>query len=79
MTHVIILATLMMFVSAAAAQGQPRSIFQATLGESAQASAEISTEELRRILADKSAVILDTRPLLEFSISHIPGAVNVAP
>ena len=40
---------------------------------------EISTEELQRVLHDQSAIVLDTRPHLEWSLSHIPGAVNVAP
>jgi rhodanese-related sulfurtransferase len=40
---------------------------------------EVSTEELERILENQSAVVLDTRPHLEWSLSHIPGAVNVAP
>ena len=39
---------------------------------------EISTEEFQRILAEDQAVVLDTRPHLEYSISHIPGALNVA-
>jgi rhodanese-related sulfurtransferase len=41
-------------------------------------SPEISTEELVRVLADRTATVLDARPYLEFSISHIPGALNVA-
>jgi len=66
--------------SVTAAHGQtPGGIFQATLGESGQRTAEVSTEQLRGILADKSAVVLDARPFREFAISHIPGAVNVAP
>ena len=40
---------------------------------------EVSTEDLERILQDQSAVVLDTRPHLEWSLSHIPGAINVAP
>ena len=56
----------------------PGNIVQATLGEAGQQTAEISTEQLRGILADKSAVILDARPFREFAISHIPDAVNVA-
>ncbi len=40
---------------------------------------EVTTEELQQILRDQSAVVLDTRPHLEWSISHIPGAINVAP
>jgi len=62
----------------AAAQAAP-TIFDAVLGEAGQPTAEISTEQLRHILADKSALVLDARPAREYAISHIPGAVNVAP
>ncbi|MBC7655656.1 MAG: protein kinase [Frankiaceae bacterium] len=40
--------------------------------------AELSTEQFQQELARGEAVILDTRPHLEFSISHVPGALNVA-
>jgi rhodanese-related sulfurtransferase len=40
---------------------------------------EISTEELQMILSNRSATVLDARPSAEYAISHIPGAVNVAP
>jgi len=40
---------------------------------------EISTEELQTILSNRSATVLDARPSAEYAISHIPGAVNVAP
>ncbi|MBA3889181.1 MAG: protein kinase [Gemmatimonadaceae bacterium] len=39
---------------------------------------EVSTEALERILANNEAVVLDTRPHLEYAISHIPGSQNVA-
>jgi rhodanese-related sulfurtransferase len=39
---------------------------------------ELSTEEMQRIVAGGEALVLDTRPHLEYSISHIPGAQNVA-
>ncbi|HUP53805.1 MAG TPA: protein kinase [Longimicrobiales bacterium] len=39
---------------------------------------EVSTEELAQILENASAIVLDTRPHLEYAISHIPGAFNVA-
>lgn len=42
-------------------------------------SQEVSTEELVRILENRTATVLDARPALEFAISHIPGALNVAP
>ena len=79
MSHRPVLWTLLLIGSAAPAHGQsPGNIFQATLGESGQRTAEVSTEQVRRMLADKSTVVLDTRPFREFAISHIPGAVNVA-
>ena len=78
MNHRTILWTLVLFGSVTAAHGQaPGNIFQATLGESEQRTAEVSTEDLKAILADNGAVLLDTRPSREFAISHIPGAVNL--
>jgi rhodanese-related sulfurtransferase len=50
----------------------------ATLQEPNQKTPEISTEELRRILAEGSAPVLDARTYREFAIGHIPGARNVA-
>ena len=47
-------------------------------GPAAQPSAELTTEQFQMILADEEAVVLDTRPHLEYAISHIPGALNVA-
>ena len=58
---------------------QATSVFQATLMEPNQRTAEVSTDELRRILADGSAVVFDSRPHMEYAVSHIPGALNVAP
>jgi rhodanese-related sulfurtransferase len=54
------------------------SIFQGTLMEANQKTAEVSTDELRQILKDGSATVFDARPHMEFSVSHIPGALNVA-
>ncbi|HKP35262.1 MAG TPA: rhodanese-like domain-containing protein [Pyrinomonadaceae bacterium] len=54
------------------------SIHQATLLESDQKAKEVSTEELRKILVAKTAVVFDARPFKEYAISHIPGAVNVS-
>src|SRR3989442_1910101 len=67
------------FVLAAAATQAVPTIFDAVLGEAGQPTAEISTEELRHILADRSALVLDARPFREYAVSHIPGALNVAP
>ncbi|OGA56605.1 MAG: hypothetical protein A3G81_21060 [Betaproteobacteria bacterium RIFCSPLOWO2_12_FULL_65_14] len=79
MNYRTVLSTFVLFGSVVAAHGQTLgNIFQATMGESGQRTAEVSTEQLKRILADQSAVVLDTRPFREFAISHIPGARNVA-
>lgn len=61
-----------------AAVGQAQTVHQAILGETDPRTAELSTDEVRRILAEGTATVLDTRPYLEYAISHIPGARNVA-
>jgi rhodanese-related sulfurtransferase len=53
-------------------------INRATLGELDPKTPEVSTDELRRILAEGAATVFDVRPHMEFAISHIPGALNVA-
>ena len=63
----------------AAAPSSSPTILEATLGEAGQKTAEVSTAELRRILDDGTAIVLDSRPPMEFATSHIPGARNVAP
>jgi rhodanese-related sulfurtransferase len=70
---------LTLIVSAPALAQSRTSVFHATLQEANQRTAEVSTEELRRILVDKSALVLDARPHMEYAMSHIPGALNVAP
>src|SRR5262245_65409809 len=67
--------SILMLGSAAPAQ----TILQATIGESNQKTAEVSTAEVRRILADGSAILLDTRKRAEYVAGHIAGAKNVAP
>jgi len=62
----------------AIATAEPLSIFQATLAETGEKAPEISTVELKAVLASKSGMVFDARPPREFAIGHIPGAVNVA-
>ena len=52
------------------------SIRDAVLGEPGPTT-EISTAELTRILAARSATVLDARPFAEYAVSHIPGALSV--
>src|SRR5690349_2662067 len=65
----------LLLVTAASAQ----SVFEAVVPEAAPKTADISTEELRRVLRDGRTIVFDARPRHEFAVSHIPGAVNVAP
>ena len=62
-------------VATAAAQGN---VYQATLQEPNPATSEVSTDELKLILQTGSAVVFDARPTMEYAVSHIPGALNVA-
>ena len=76
--------TVMLTVLAACAEAgagvaqAPANIYQAVLGEPNQPTAEVSTDEIRRILAERTAFVFDARPHREFAISHIPRALNVA-
>ena len=73
------LAFLVLAACTLPADAQPSAnIHQATLMESDQKTKEVSTEELRSILAKKSATVFDARPFKEYAVSHIPGAVNVS-
>ncbi len=56
------------------AHAQSLDVNLATLAEPNQKTAEVSTEQLRRILADGSAMVIDTRSRHEFEAGHIPGA-----
>jgi rhodanese-related sulfurtransferase len=76
----ILLISVLVLTSVAACQPMVMpTVLQATLMEPEQKTAEVTTAELRQILADESAFVFDARPHLEYSISHIPGARNVAP
>jgi rhodanese-related sulfurtransferase len=55
------------------------SIFSATLLETHQKTPDISTEEFKAVLADGKTLVLDARPFMEYAVSHVPGALNVAP
>jgi rhodanese-related sulfurtransferase len=67
------------FTLLAATPALAQSAFDAALGEANEKTADLSTAELKRILIAGSATLLDARPPKEFAVSHIPGAVNVAP
>ena len=71
------LAAIVTLASTDVAIAQGGSIYQVTLAEPNQKTQEVSTEEVRRILADGSAIVLDTRKRSEYVAGHIPGARNL--
>ncbi|HEX9274563.1 MAG TPA: rhodanese-like domain-containing protein [Candidatus Binatia bacterium] len=75
--HIVFFLALGVLVTCASADS-PATIHETTLMESGQKTLEVSTNELRKVLAEKSATVFDARPLMEYSTSHIPGAVNVS-
>jgi rhodanese-related sulfurtransferase len=75
---VLVLAAVVTLAAGLARGEAPATIYQATLQEPNQKTPEVSTEELRQILADQSAIVFDARPSQEYAVSHIPGARNVS-
>jgi rhodanese-related sulfurtransferase len=71
-------AAVMWLAAAQAASAQSGTIDQAVIGETNQKTPEISTQDIRRILADGSAIVLDSRKRSEYVAGHIAGAQNVA-
>lgn len=56
-----------------------QNVFDTTSGEANQKTGEVSTQELKHIIKSGGAVLFDARSPMEFAVSHIPGALNVAP
>ena len=73
-TGLVAAALALSFAHVGLASAQGGSIQQATLMEPDAKTGEVSTEQLRRILADGSAIVIDARPRAEFDAGHIPGA-----
>jgi rhodanese-related sulfurtransferase len=57
--------------------GSSYDIYKATFIEPNEKTPNISTDELQRILEEKSETVFDARSPKEYAIDHIPGAVNV--
>ena len=75
--QIVSLLAVGIFAAYASAQSAT-SIYQGVLVEKNAKTPNISTEELRKILGDKSATVFDVRSFKEYAVDHIPGAVNVA-
>lgn len=82
--RILLVGSVLLSASQLSAQNQPVkasavTIRAAILGEENPKTPETSTEDLERLLASGSVMLLDTRPHLEWALGHIPGALNVAP
>ena len=73
-TGFVAAALALSFAHVVLASAEGGSIQQATLMEPDAKTGEVSTEQLRRILVDGSAIVIDARPRAEFDAGHIPGA-----
>ena len=73
LTHLSALATALV-LSFGQASGQTVNVNSATLMEPDAKTGEVSTDELRRVLADGTAIVIDARARAEFEAGHIPGA-----
>ena len=51
------------------------SAYEATLEEQGQTTPQVSTDELKAILAKGGAVVFDARTAEEYAIAHIPGSL----
>lgn len=67
-------AILGLTIFAGGTAAQSGSIYQAILAEPNAKTQEVSTEQLRRMLADGSAMVVDARSRAEYVAGHIPGA-----
>ena len=74
------LSTIVAFSALASAlPATSQTVFDAAVAEPNQKTVDISTNELRQIVNGGNVVLLDARPPMEYAVSHIPGALNVAP
>ena len=84
---VLFIATAAVLVSAETAAQKSAGGFKAcavahaTTGETGQPTAEITTNQMEAALAQipEGVLVIDARPYEEFAMSHVPGAVTVAP
>ncbi len=63
------------------AAGKPCSMELATTGEKDQPTEEITTDQMEAAVVQipKGVLVIDARPYEEFAMSHVPGAIDVAP
>lgn len=68
--------TLLALISPPLRGQTPAAITDAIIGEADPVTPEISTAELKKVLAEGKTPVLDVRSAQEYAIAHIPGSVN---
>src|SRR5271157_4168922 len=77
LTFPVVLALLLCWLAPTPMSAQTQPDKAAELKEPAAFGVEISTEELKQILAAKSEPVVDVRTPQEYAIAHIPGSVHI--
>lgn len=54
-----------------------KSVLHAIWADAGEPTGEVTTEEIRQILANGSAIVVDTRSTAEFAAGHLPGVRNI--
>jgi rhodanese-related sulfurtransferase len=70
-------STVARMVPAEQAGARRGTVLQAIWGDTGQTTGEVSTEEVRQILADGSVIVVDTRSNAEFAAGHLPGVRHI--
>lgn len=73
----VVFAILLLWLVPIPGSGQSSPGNAAELKEPKGISAEISTEELKQILANKTEPVVDVRTPQEYAIAHIPGSIHI--
>lgn len=77
MRHLYVACLCLIAIAASGDVGaQDSGILTTTIGETGQKTPEVSTDYVRKIIADHSVILIDTRPRAEFINGHIPTSHN---
>jgi rhodanese-related sulfurtransferase len=75
---VVVLMAVAVAIGATTTASAQGSAVQATIGEANPKTPEVSTADVRRILTDGSAILVDSRKRSEYVAGHIAGARNAS-
>lgn len=76
--RIILLLVGMLILMSTAVSAETAAINDGVVSISTNPTPEVSTNQLKAMLAQQTAWVFDARPTGEYAMSHIPGALNVA-